>query len=328
VPIFIVAENEPQDTGIVRPPEEGGYGGDALWNDDAHHTAMVALTGRREAYYTDYLGSAQELVSCMRFGYLYQGQRYTWQKHNRGTPALDLPAHAFVTYLENHDQVANSAFGQRLHQLSSPAQYRALTAWMLLGPGTPMLFQGQEYGSSRPFLYFADHEARLAAAVNEGRVEFLAQFPGLTDPRVVQALPSPSDEQTFQASKLDLSERERHGAAYALHRDLLALRRDDAVLAHAGTYRPEGAILGPRTFLLRYLDRERGDRLLVVNLDVDLDFAPVREPLLAPPRGARWRMAWGSEAPEYGGHGTAPLDVDQHWMMRANSAMFFVSESR
>ena len=328
VPIFVVAENEPQDTGIVRPPDEGGYGADGLWNDDAHHTAIVALTGRREAYYTDYLGSPQELISCMRFGYLYQGQRYTWQKMNRGTPALDLLPHAFVTYLENHDQVANSAFGQRLHQVSSPSQYRALTAWMLLGPATPMLFQGQEYCSSKPFVYFADHEQQLADAVSEGRVEFLAQFPSLTDPLVVKALPSPSGERTFQASKLDFRERERHRAAYALHRDLLALRRDDAVLARAGTYRPEGAVLGPRTFLLRYIDRERGDRLLVVNLDVDLDFAPVREPLLAPPRGATWRMAWSSESPEYGGHGTPPLDVDQKWTMPANSAMFFVSESR
>ena len=328
VPIFIVAENEPQDTGIVRPPDDGGYGGDALWNDDAHHSAIVALTGRREAYYTDYLGSPQELVSCMRFGYLYQGQRYGWQDKNRGTPALDLPPHAFVSYLENHDQVANSAFGERLHRLSSPSQYRALTAWLLLGPATPMLFQGQEYSSSRPFLYFADHQDKLADAVNEGRVEFLAQFPSLTDSRVVEALAAPSEERTFQASKLDFSERERHRNAYSLHRDLLALRRDDPVLQRAGSYRPEGAVLGPRTFLLRYLDRDRGDRLLVVNLDVDLDFAPVREPLLAPPRGARWRLTWSSESPEYGGHGAAPLDVDLHWMIPGHSAMFFVSESR
>jgi maltooligosyltrehalose trehalohydrolase len=328
VPIFVVAENEPQDTTIVRPPDEGGYGADALWNDDAHHTAVVALTGRREAYYTDYLGSPQELISCMRFGYLYQGQRYTWQMQNRGTSALDLQPHAFVTYLENHDQVANSAYGHRLHQLSSPAQYRALTAWLLLGPATPMLFQGQEFSSSKPFLYFADHEPRLADAVNDGRVEFLAQFPSLTDPRVVKTLPQPSDEQTFQASKLDLSERDRHEAAYALHRDLLALRRDDPVLSRAGTYRPEGAVLGPRTFLLRYVDAMRGDRLLVVNLDVDLDFAPVREPLLAPPRGRKWRLAWSSEAPEYGGHGTPPLDVENRWSMPGKSATLFVSESR
>ena len=117
-PIYIVAENEPQQTIIVRPPDEGGYGADALWNDDAHHAAMVALLGRREAYYSDYLGTAEELVSSARFGYLYQGQWYSWQEQPRGTPALDLLPRAFLTYLENHDQVANSAWGRRLHQLS------------------------------------------------------------------------------------------------------------------------------------------------------------------------------------------------------------------
>lgn len=328
VPILVVAENEPQDTVIVRPPDRGGYGGDALWNDDAHHTAVAALTGRREAYYRDYQGTAQELLSCARFGYLYQGQWYSWQKQRRGTPALDLPAHAFVTYLENHDQVANSAFGRRLHQVSSPGAHRALTAWMLLGPATPMLFQGQEYSSSRPFLYFADHQADLASAVTRGRVEFLAQFPSLTDDRVVRMLPPPAERDTFERSKLDLTERERHREAYALHCDLLALRRDDAVLARAGSYRPEGAVLGPGALLLRYIDTTRGDRLLIVNLGCDLDFTPAREPLLAPPFQARWRLVWSSEAPEYGGQGTAPLDPDGPWLMPGTSALFFVSEPR
>lgn len=328
VPILVVAENEPQDTVIVRPPDRGGYGGDALWNDDAHHTAVAALTGRREAYYRDYQGTAQELLSCARFGYLYQGQWYSWQKQRRGTPALDLPAHAFVTYLENHDQVANSAFGRRLHQVSSPGAHRALTAWMLLGPATPMLFQGQEYSSSRPFLYFADHKADLASAVTRGRVEFLAQFPSLTDDRVVRMLPPPAERDTFERSKLDLTERERHREAYALHCDLLGLRRDDAVLARAGSYRPEGAVLGPGALLLRYIDTTRGDRLLIVNLGCDLDFTPAREPLLAPPFQARWRLVWSSEAPEYGGQGTAPLDPDGPWLMPGSSALFFVSEPR
>jgi len=136
--IFLVAENEPQHTVIVRPPAAGGYGLDALWNDDYHHTASVALTGRREAYYTDYTGSAQEFVSSAKYGYLYQGQRYAWQDQPRGTPALDLPGTAFVHFLENHDQVANSAFGKRLHQVASPGRLRALTALTLLGPATPI----------------------------------------------------------------------------------------------------------------------------------------------------------------------------------------------
>ncbi|HEX6739543.1 MAG TPA: alpha-amylase family glycosyl hydrolase, partial [Vicinamibacteria bacterium] len=114
-PIWLVAENEPQQARLVRAPEAGGFGIDALWNDDYHHSAMVAATGRREAYYTDYLGSPQELLSAAKHGYLYQGQRYSWQKQRRGAPALDLPRHAFVSYVQNHDQVANSARGRRLH---------------------------------------------------------------------------------------------------------------------------------------------------------------------------------------------------------------------
>jgi maltooligosyltrehalose trehalohydrolase len=174
--VYLVAENEPQDTRIARAPEEEGYGLDALWNDDYHHTAVVALTGRREAYYTDYKGSAQELVSAAKYGYLYQGQWYQWQKQRRGTPAFDLPSHAFVAYLENHDQVANSVFGRRLHQQSSPGRHRAITAWTLLGPATPMLFQGQVFSSSAPFLFFADHREELRDSIRNGRREFLSQF--------------------------------------------------------------------------------------------------------------------------------------------------------
>jgi maltooligosyltrehalose trehalohydrolase len=327
-PIVIVAENEPQDTRMVRPPDQQGFDADALWNDDAHHTAVVALTRRREAYYRDYQGSPQELISCARWGYLYQGQWYTWQEQRRGTPALDLLPQAFVNYLENHDQVANSPFGRRLHQLSAPAQYRAMTAWLLLGPMTPMLFQGQEFGSSRPFLYFADHTGALGEAVRKGRVEFLSQFPSVTDQRVARALPAPGDEETFAACTLDFDERAGHAEAYALHRDLLRLRREDAVLSRAGSYRPEGAVLGSGAFLLRYIDRERGDRLLLVNLDCDLDFTPAREPLIAPPYGQRWRLAWSSESPDYGGQGTPPLDPEAPWVLPGGCALFFVPDRR
>jgi maltooligosyltrehalose trehalohydrolase len=326
--ILLIAENEPQDTRLVRPPDRGGYGLDALWNDDAHHSAVVALTGRREAYYRDYLGSAQELVSCARFGYLYQGQWYSWQKKRRGTPALDLLPRAFVAYLENHDQVANSAFGERLHQKCSPALFRAVTAWLLLGPATPMLFQGQEFGSSKPFVYFADHNEELAQSVREGRRQFLSQFPTTSDATVQRTLPAPDDRDEFRGCVLDRDERARHKDMYELHCDLLALRKSDSVLSRAGTYRPEGAVLGSSAFLLRYIDADLGDRLLVVNLGCDLDFVPAREPLLAPPAGSRWRVIWSSEAPAYGGSGTPPIDTDAEWRMPGGCALFFVPEAR
>lgn len=327
--LFIIAENEPQETRLVRPANGspgGGFGVDALWNDDAHHSAMVALTGRREAYYRDYLGSAQELISCARFGYLYQGQWHDWQKKRRGTPTLDLLPEKFVSYLENHDQIANSAYGRRAHQLGSPACYRALTAWLLLGPATPMFFQGQEFCSSKPFRYFADHAGALGDAVRDGRVQFLSQFLSLTDGRVQRSLPDPRDERTFVSCKLDFGERERHKEAYAFHRALLALRRNEPVLSRAGRYRPEGAVLGPGAFLLRYIDREHGDRLLIVNLERDLDFVPVREPLIAPPYLYRWRMVWSSEDPEYGGQGAPPISLRSRPIIPGPCASFYVAE--
>ncbi len=153
---LLVAENEPQHTRLVRPADQGGFGIDALWNDDFHHSAQVALSGRSEAYYTDYRGTPQEFISAAKYGYLFQGQWYQWQKKRRGAAALDLPPAAFVNYIQNHDQVANSIRGERCHAFSSPGCYRAMTALLLLAPGTPMLFQGQEFASSRPFCYFAD----------------------------------------------------------------------------------------------------------------------------------------------------------------------------
>src|SRR5262245_26778085 len=149
--IFLVGENEPQHAHLAEPLERGGCGLDALWNDDFHHAARAAVGGRHEAYYSDYRGTPQELISAVRHGFLYQGQHYPWQSQPRGSPALHLPATSFVTYLQNHDQVANSFDGSRLHRLTSPGRLRAITALLLLAPATPMLFQGQEFGSERPF---------------------------------------------------------------------------------------------------------------------------------------------------------------------------------
>src|SRR5206468_882209 len=134
-----------------------------------------------------------------------------------------------VTFLQNHDQVANSARGWRCHVLTSPGRYKAMTALMLLGPGTPMLFQGQEFAASSPFFYFADHQQELAKLVYQGRVEFLAQFHSIATPEMQAYLPDPADPATFERSKLDFSEREQHAEMYMLHRDLLRLRREEPV---------------------------------------------------------------------------------------------------
>jgi maltooligosyltrehalose trehalohydrolase len=331
---YLVAENEPQHTRLVRPEESGGYGLDALWNDDFHHTAFVALTGHSEAYYMDYCGSPQELVSAAKYGYLYQGQRYTWQKKRRGTPGLDLPPWAFVSFLENHDQVANSIRGERLHSRANPGRYRAMTALLLLGPATPMLFQGQEFNSSAPFVYFADHEPELAKLVRAGRHEFLAQFPSLDSEESRAAVPDPGALATFESCKLDLGEREKHAAAYALHRDLLRLRRSDPVLARragSGAPRLDGAVLGEASFVLRFFGGEGDteDRLLIVNLGNDQRLHPAPEPLLAPPEGHRWALLWSSESPRYGGSGAAePESEEEGWRLPGKAAVFLEPRPR
>jgi maltooligosyltrehalose trehalohydrolase len=324
---YLVAENEPQHTKLVRPREQGGYGLDALWNDDLHHTAFVALTGRAEAYYTDYAGTPQELVSAMKHGYLYQGQWYAWQKQRRGTPARDLPPWAFVSFLENHDQVANSDHGARVHARTSGSRWRALTALVLLGPPTPMLFQGEEFGSGRPFVYFADHKPDLARQVREGRLEFLAQFPSIAPPEMRARVPVPDDPATFASCKLDPAERAGNREARDLHRDLLRLRRDDPVFRAQGEGGFDGAVLGPHAFVLRWFGGEEGDRLLVVNLGAEERLARVPEPLLAPPEGQAWAPAWTSEDPRYGGHGTPPLREDE-WRLTAECAWVLRSEPR
>jgi maltooligosyltrehalose trehalohydrolase len=321
-PIVVIAENEPQHARLVRPPERGGYGIDALWNDDFHHSATVALTGRAEAYYTDYQGTPQELVSALRWGFLYQGQWYAWQNHRRGEPALDVPAPAFVTCIQNHDQVANSRGGERAHRLTTPGRLRAMTALLLLAPGTPMLFQGQEFAASAPFLYFADHEPHLAAGVRKGRMEFLSQFRSLGTPAAQRSLDDPAALTTFVRCKLDLRERQTNAWAVALHRDLLRLRRDDPAFRAQARDRMHGAVLAPEAFLLRFLANGGGDRLLLVNLGRDLRLSPLAEPLLAPPAGCRWRVLWSSEDVRYGGAGAPPVDANgEGWLVPGHAAV-------
>lgn len=320
--VLLVAENEPQQVKLVRSLEEGGYGLDALWNDDFHHSAIVALTGHSEAYYMDYQGTPQEFIAALKWGFLYQGQFYKWQKKRRGTPTLGLKPTTFIMYLQNHDQIANSARGLRIHQLTSPGRYRALTALLLLAPETPMLFQGQEFSASNPFLYFADHGDELAELVSKGRKEFLAQFPSIATEDVKSLLAEPADPATFERSKLDLSERDRHTESYSLHSDLLKLRREDPTLVdiqrEGGM---DGAVLGAEAFVLRFFGADGDDRLLLINLGRDLVLETVPEPLLAPPEGGSWETLWSSESPRYGGLGTPPLETESGWCIPGQAAV-------
>ncbi len=312
--IVLIAENEPQDVRLA-----GELGMDALWNDDWHHSARVALTGKIEAYYTDYRGKAQEFVSMAKLGFLFQGQRYKWQKKRRGTPSFHLPPERFVCYLQNHDQIANSAHGLRLHQLTSPGRMRAMTALLLLQPQTPMLFQGQEFAASSPFFYFADHNPDLAPRIDEGRREFLQQFASIRT--ISDQLARPHDVSTFEQSKLDPEEWLRNRQAIDLHRDLIALRRSDPTISEQRSDILEGAVVTDEAFVLRWLAGLDRDRLLVVNLGAALHLDPAPEPLLAPPAGHEWEILWSSESPKYGGSGTPPPEWEDNWHLPAQAAV-------
>lgn len=318
--ILLFAENEHQDVRHVEPVDRNGFGLDALWNDDFHHACRVAATGHSEFYYADYAGSPQEIVSAVRHGYLYQGQYVPRKQGRRGTPTRGKRAEQFTHFLQNHDQVANSGRALRLNQLTSAGRYRALTAVLLLGPQTPLLLMGQEFGATTPFHYFADHDVDLAQLVREGRWGYIRMFPRTAKWGEKGELADPSSRESFEQSKLDWNQCQTNVGTLALHRDLLRLRREDPILSRQDWSMVDGAVVGPEAFLLRWMAENEEDRLLCVNLGRDLDWRPMTEPLAAPPRQREWSLLWSSENYEYGGAGTPPFDA-KGWIIPGHTAI-------
>ncbi|HEY0031962.1 MAG TPA: malto-oligosyltrehalose trehalohydrolase [Devosia sp.] len=327
--VYVLAENQPYDRTLTEHPEEGGYGVDAIVSDDFHHSAHVAATGHNDFYYRDYLGTPQEFVSAFKYGFVYQGQRSTMREQSYGTYNLDTPPNKFVQFLENHDQVANSARGFRLADLVCPARCRALTTMLLLAPQTPCLFQGQEWGASNPFLYFLGLEGEDAAAVAKGRRQSLMEFPSVQDPAILDVLTDPADEQTFLSSKLDWAHTRRTAAYLALHTDLLQLRRTIAAFSQRSERHIDGAVIGDEAFLIRFFTVDPAEhRLLLVNFGRDLPVGVVAEPLLAPPRGRKWTVEFSSEHPRYDGAGRRPIDPENFWTLPSDTAIVFASGPR
>ena len=284
----------------------------------------VALTGHNEAYYTDYLGTPQEFISAAKYGYLYQGQWYRWQQQAaRHARAPDLPPAAFVNFLQNHDQVANSGLGLRCHQLTSPGRYRAMTALLLLMPGTPMLFQGQEFAASAPFHYFADHQPELAELVRRGRAEFLTQFRSLALPETQALLRRPvrpADLRALQA---------RPVRARAARGDLRAAPGPaPAAAGGSGLPRTSGraAWTGPCWARRRSCCASSGTTRRTTGCCWSTSAAtstwtPPRSRSWPRPAATRWQVRWSSEAPRYGGSGTAPPDTETNWRLPGEAAL-------
>ncbi len=230
--IHLVLENEGNNASYLRPRGDGRPLYDAQWDDDYHNSLHVVLTGEDASYYADYADApVQRFGRCLAEGFTYQGETSPNKGEVRGEPSGDLAPTAFVSFLQNHDQVGNRAFGDRISALASPEAARAAAAIYLISPHVPMIFMGEEWAASTPFLFFCDFEADLAPLVTEGRRAEFAKFPAFSDPETRERIPDPSAEETFRASALKWGERDgpEHAERLGLYRELLALRAREIV---------------------------------------------------------------------------------------------------
>ncbi|WP_460146122.1 malto-oligosyltrehalose trehalohydrolase [Pseudomonas sp. S2_A02] len=215
--VWLMAENEHNQASLL----EQGF--DAQWNDDAHNALHVLLTGETDAYYADYAEQpTEQLARCLSQGFVFQGH-ITRHGTPRGEPSGHLPPTAFVLFLQNHDQIGNRAFGERLHQLAHPDALYAATALLLLSPMIPLMFMGDEFAVEQPFLFFTSHHGELAELVREGRRNEFAAFSAFADPHKREQIPDPNATQTFEASRPTLTT-SGQSPIYALYRQLLQIR--------------------------------------------------------------------------------------------------------
>jgi maltooligosyltrehalose trehalohydrolase len=260
--VVLIAESDLNDPRVVRPRDLGGYGMDSVWNEDFHHSLHAVLTGERQGYYEDF-GSIADVAQCLERGVVYDGRYSRFRLRRHGRPHTPLPGRSFVGFLQNHDQVGNRAFGERSAALMSLGRLKIGAALVLCAPFMPMLFQGEEWAASTPFLYFTDHkDPALGAAVRKGRRAEFAAFGWRPE-----AIPDPQDPATFERSKLQWSEVEEapHGEILAWHRDLLALRRRLPDLTDSRLERVQASL----SEVDQWLRVRRGTVELVVNLAPD-----------------------------------------------------------
>ncbi len=284
--VHLVLEN---DDNIARylaggaPRPEHPY--EAQWNDDIHHALHVLLTGETRGYYVDYAETpAHHLARCLAEGFAWQGEASPFREGaRRGEPSGTLPPTAFVSFLQNHDQIGNRAFGERLAALAPPAAVRAGLAVLLLAPSPPMLFMGEEWGSRRPFLFFCDLGDDLQVAVREGRRREFARFPEFADPQARARIPDPTAPETFLSSKLDWAEAgvPEHAAMRAFTRGLLHLRHRVLIPRLRGLQGGSGRILATHgaAFAVAWTLGDGSRLALVANLGADAaDAAPFPPP--------------------------------------------------
>ncbi|MCX2546436.1 malto-oligosyltrehalose trehalohydrolase [Pseudomonas sp. COW5] len=273
--VWLTVENEHNQASLL----EDAY--DAQWNDDGHNALHVLLTGETDAYYADYAEHpTEQLARCLSQGFVFQGH-LTRHGTPRGEPSEHLPSTAFVLFLQNHDQIGNRAFGERLHQLADPRALQAATVLLLLSPMIPLMFMGDEFAAEQPFLFFTSHHGELARLVREGRRNEFAAFSAFADPQRREQIPDPNAEQTFHASQPRLigSGTPKQQATLALYRQLLQLRHQHIIPHLPGTQALGAQVLGPGAVSARWR-LGNGSEL---RIDLNLGDSPVVNPPQAEP---------------------------------------------
>lgn len=306
--IVVFAEDGRHEISRARDVDAGGEGLDGVWADDFHHEVRVLLTNARENYYSAYAGTTTRIAGAIMSGL---EQDFTSEDHPVGTPIVPGdPASAFVFCIQNHDQVGNRPFGERLHHEVSLDRYLTASALFLCAPETPLLFMGQEFAASTPFLYFTDHPEELGRLVTDGRREEFAGFRMFHDEDLRQTIPDPQAEATFLASKLDPAERETNAGVLAVYRALLDLRRNDAVLSINDRQRTRAVALTAQVIALH---RWHGDqhRLLIANFGMAtvLDKSMLAPVSLEP--GHDWTLMLSTGDVASGGTGTTVIRDQQ-----------------
>jgi malto-oligosyltrehalose trehalohydrolase len=229
--VHLLLENEDNQAHWLTRSSDQAYLFTAQWNDDVHHVLHVAATGEANGYYDDYRDDADLLGRALAEGFAYQGEMMPYRSSPRGEPSGHLPPVAFVSFIQNHDQVGNRAFGDRISSVCPPKALRAIAATYLLLPQIPMLFMGEEWAAAQPFPFFCAFEGDLAKAVRDGRRQEFARFPEFSDPITREKIPDPIAEETFMSAKLawnDLAKRE-HAEALSWYRRILDTRHTQIV---------------------------------------------------------------------------------------------------
>jgi maltooligosyltrehalose trehalohydrolase len=297
---LVIAESDLNDPRVVREPERGGYGCDAQWSDDFHHAVHAALTGERSGYYADF-GGVEPVAKTLRDRFVVDGRYSAFRDRHHGAPATDVPADRFVVAIQTHDQVGNRARGERLSALVPFQTQKLAAALLLLSPYVPLLFMGEEYGETNPFLYFTSHgDPALAEAVREGRRREFAAF------EWSGGVPNPQSPDTFAQSRLSWSwaDDPQRAALRALYRDLLALRRSEAPLRPGGATIRVTSDVGARWITME-LAGSAGTRLSAA---FNLSDHPVTASL--PAATGRWQPLLSTDAPAYAGRAPEPPDLD------------------